>query len=129
MKLLIIIISFGLLSISCNTKKENMATINNPLLVEYSTPFNVPPFDKIKTEHYMPAFIEGMKQQNIALEKKKTDTIRLLVQCCAINNNIRYTRRTAIKSRLRLSALIPFAFGGIRSRRRPALALCTTTIV
>ncbi len=35
----------------------------NPFLVEWTTPFGVPPFDKIKTEHYLPAFEEGMKQQ------------------------------------------------------------------
>ena len=34
----------------------------NPLLVKYKTPFETPPFDKIKTEHYEPAFEEGIKQ-------------------------------------------------------------------
>ena len=34
----------------------------NPFLTEYTTPFGVPPFDKIKNEHYIPAFKEGMKQ-------------------------------------------------------------------
>ncbi len=28
----------------------------NPLLVEFDTPFGVPPFEKIQNEHYMPAF-------------------------------------------------------------------------
>jgi peptidyl-dipeptidase Dcp len=28
----------------------------------------VPPFDKIKTEHYMPAFIEGMRQDSLEIE-------------------------------------------------------------
>ncbi len=36
---------------------------NNPLLSDYDTPFNVPPFDEIKVEHYEPAFDEGMRQQ------------------------------------------------------------------
>ena len=35
----------------------------NPFKEEWNTPYNVPPFDKIKTEHYVPAFEEGMKQQ------------------------------------------------------------------
>ena len=35
----------------------------NPFMEEWNTPYNVPPFDKIKTEHYVPAFEEGMKQQ------------------------------------------------------------------
>jgi len=36
----------------------------NPFLGEYNTPFQVPPFDKIKTEHYLPAFAEGIKQHD-----------------------------------------------------------------
>ncbi len=35
----------------------------NPLLEEWQTPFGVPPFDKIKDEHFLPAFQEGMKRQ------------------------------------------------------------------
>lgn len=35
----------------------------NPFMEEWNTPYNVPPFDKIKTEHHVPAFEEGMKQQ------------------------------------------------------------------
>lgn len=45
---------------SCKQQKS----ADNPFYAEYSTPFQVPPFDKIDTSHYMPAFIEGMKQQN-----------------------------------------------------------------
>ncbi len=46
--------------ISC--KQSN--TKDNPFFAEYKTPFEVPPFDKIDTSHYMLAFIEGMKQHN-----------------------------------------------------------------
>ena len=35
---------------------------NNPLLKKYQTPFGTPPFDKIKTEHYEPAFDEAIRQ-------------------------------------------------------------------
>jgi len=35
----------------------------NPLLRPYTTPFEVPPFQEIKEEHYMPAFREGMRIQ------------------------------------------------------------------
>ncbi|KAB2869715.1 MAG: M3 family metallopeptidase [Bacteroidales bacterium] len=37
--------------VSCNQEKQN----ENPLLAEFSTPFQTPPFDKIKHEHYVPA--------------------------------------------------------------------------
>lgn len=40
----------------------------NPFFVEYNTPFNIPPFDKIEEEHYLPAFKEGMKQQQNEIE-------------------------------------------------------------
>lgn len=33
---------------------------NNPLLESYATPFQTPPFDLIKTEHYEPAFEKGI---------------------------------------------------------------------
>ncbi|UCE01485.1 MAG: hypothetical protein JSW67_09330, partial [Candidatus Latescibacterota bacterium] len=33
---------------------------NNPLLVEWNTPFGVPPFDEIEDEHYLPAFRAAM---------------------------------------------------------------------
>ena len=34
---------------------------NNPFFEEYTTPFATPPFDKIQTEHYEPAFDEGIR--------------------------------------------------------------------
>lgn len=40
----------------------------NPFLSAYSTPFQVPPFDRIKSEHYIPAFDEAMAQQKAEIE-------------------------------------------------------------
>ncbi|MFA5511527.1 MAG: M3 family metallopeptidase [Candidatus Kapaibacterium sp.] len=40
----------------------NLRAEENPFMKDYNTPFGVPPFDKIKLEHYMPAFKEGIKQ-------------------------------------------------------------------
>ncbi len=47
---------------SCNKKTEYKQQ-DNPLLQEWTTEYGVPPFDKIKTEHYIPAFEEAMKVQ------------------------------------------------------------------
>jgi peptidyl-dipeptidase Dcp len=55
-----------------NCKKEKMT--ENPFFTAYTTPFGVPPFDKIDTAHYMPAFVEGMKQQNAEIEKLISNT-------------------------------------------------------
>lgn len=35
----------------------------NPFLTKYTTPFEVPPFDQIKLEHYKAAFLKGMDAQ------------------------------------------------------------------
>lgn len=37
---------------------------DNPFLMEYDTPFGIPPFEKIKPEHYIPAYKEAMNIQN-----------------------------------------------------------------
>ncbi len=41
---------------------------DNPLLGKYDTPFEVPPFDKIKNEHFRPAFEEALKQHNLEID-------------------------------------------------------------
>ncbi|MDR1417507.1 MAG: M3 family metallopeptidase [Prevotellaceae bacterium] len=41
---------------------------SNPFFGEYQTPYEVPPFDKIKTKHYLPAFEEGIKRQASEVE-------------------------------------------------------------
>ncbi len=56
-----------LLFAACKDTKKT-ATGDNPFLSDYTTPFQVPPFDKIDTTHYMPAFMEGMKQQNAEID-------------------------------------------------------------
>ena len=50
---------------SCNSKPEQKTEVEtpNPFLTEYTTPFQVVPFDQIKNEHYLPAFEAGMKEQ------------------------------------------------------------------
>ena len=35
-------------------------TDQNPFFTEWKTPFQTPPFEKIKEQHYIPAFKEGM---------------------------------------------------------------------
>lgn len=49
---------------SCNNK--NIDT--NPFFKPFDTPNGVPPFDKIKNEHYVPAFEEGMKLHNAEVD-------------------------------------------------------------
>lgn len=48
---------------SCATQTES-----NPFFTEFQTPHGVPPFDEIKLEHYEPAFLKGMEEQNANIE-------------------------------------------------------------
>ncbi len=74
MKNLLVIIVISLIGFtSCkkelatkNENKSNMST--NPLLVKWDTPFGVPPFDKIKSEDYLPAFREAIKSHKIEID-------------------------------------------------------------
>lgn len=68
MKKLSLVLFLATIIMACN-QSENKDVANNelkdnPFLSEYTTPFQVPPFDKIKTEHYLPAFEEGIKQHD-----------------------------------------------------------------
>ena len=55
----LILLTIGnLFTIEAQEKKQTM----NPFYQSYNTPFNVPAFDKIKTEHFKPAILEGIKR-------------------------------------------------------------------
>lgn len=41
-----------------------MTENKNPFLKPYNTPHDTAPFHLIKIEHYEPALLEGMKEQN-----------------------------------------------------------------
>lgn len=62
-KLYYIFLASIIMDSSCKQKEAKTPRPENPLLTEYQTPFQVPPFDHIKTEHFMPAFTEGMKKE------------------------------------------------------------------
>lgn len=68
MKKSLIILALALFIISCNTNQQQMQTDTNPFFTEYGTPFDVPPFDKITNEDFLPAFMEGMKVQSEEIE-------------------------------------------------------------
>ena len=70
-KKLINMIALSMITLaSCTSKNElkTEAEPKNPFLTEYTTPFQVPPFDQIKNEHYLPAFEAGMKEQLAEVE-------------------------------------------------------------
>ena len=56
-----------ILFVSNSMNAQNTQT-DNPFFSEYTTPFQTPPFDKIKNEYYLPAFEEGIKINRTELE-------------------------------------------------------------
>ncbi len=51
--------------VSCNQEKKN----DNPLLAEFNTPYQTPPFDKIKHEHYVPAIDSAIAEARSEIDK------------------------------------------------------------
>ena len=49
--------------------EETMSVKDNPLINEWNTPFGTPPFDKIKSDDYLPAIKEGIKQHEKEINK------------------------------------------------------------
>lgn len=50
-----------LCSFTIQDEKKNM---DNPFFREWKTPFETPPFDEIKTEHFLPAIEEGIRLED-----------------------------------------------------------------
>ena len=59
----IFILATSCMMYSCTTQTET-----NPFLSEFQTEHGVPPFDKIKLEHYEPAFLKGIEEQNANID-------------------------------------------------------------
>ncbi|MDR3653929.1 MAG: M3 family metallopeptidase [Paludibacter sp.] len=71
MKKILSILVMGILLLGC-------AKTDNPFLKAYTNKYGAPPFDQIKNEHFMPAFTEGIKEQqdeiNTIAESKDAPT-------------------------------------------------------
>ncbi|HOF21622.1 MAG TPA: M3 family metallopeptidase [Bacteroidales bacterium] len=60
MKRLILIIAAAAIGFTgCKTKMKN----DNPFFSKWDTPYEVPPFDKIKAGHFMPAYLKAFEEQ------------------------------------------------------------------
>lgn len=60
-----LILALLIILAACKPKPESEM---NPFFTEWDTPFQVPPFEKIKPEHYLPAFKKGMEEQLAEME-------------------------------------------------------------
>jgi len=68
MKWLWLALAPGFIVTSVMAQPKDSTPQNNPFFMEWGTPFKVPPFDKIKTEHFLPALREGIAQQRREVE-------------------------------------------------------------
>lgn len=64
MKQTVYLLTLAIITVGCSVQPENV------LLQKWETPFQTPPFEEIKTEQFMPAFLEAM-----AVEKAEIDAI------------------------------------------------------
>ena len=58
----------ALLIVAAAIALASCAKEQNPFLQEWDTPYGIPPFDKIKIEHYMPAIKAGIAQQQAEIQ-------------------------------------------------------------
>ena len=78
------------LLISCKTEQNKKETktakpmTENPLLAKWDTPFGVPPFDKIKSEDYLPAMRMAIKNHqkeiDVILNNKEKPTFKNTIE-------------------------------------------------
>lgn len=85
-----------------NVKKQS----TNPFLTAYTTRYEIPPFEKIRYEHYLPALQAGIDQQNAQIaaivnnQEQPTfeNTVLALDNCGEILNKVQYVFFALVES-------------------------------
>jgi len=65
-KIIFILIAFTMTASLSDVNAQNVEY--NPLLVKWDTPYQTPPFDKIKPVHYLPAFISAISEAKMEVD-------------------------------------------------------------
>lgn len=103
-KKVLILISMTVIGFSSfRVEPVKVPDANNPFYSKYTTPFGVPPFDKITNAHFVPAFEEGMLQQ-----KREVDAI--------VNNSKKPTFENTVRALDQSGELlsrVSVVFGGL----------------
>lgn len=69
------ILLFAVLTSSVSAQsQEKKQTAMNPFFEMYTTPYEVPPFDLIKNEHFKPAILEGIRKQEAEINAIVSNT-------------------------------------------------------
>ncbi|MBN2431487.1 MAG: M3 family metallopeptidase [Acidobacteria bacterium] len=73
-ELLLLLALAALLLAGCSRSASRPDVPDNPLLVEFDTPFGVPPFNRLQADHYPPAFVAGMERQQVEIAAIAADS-------------------------------------------------------
>lgn len=79
----ILILVTGVVLLGACAKSSQELQSTNPLFGAFETPFQVPPFDLIREEHFLPAFKEGMER-----EREEVDAIATNSDAPTFSNTI-----------------------------------------
>ncbi len=119
-KVILFLVCLSLLCLACGKKAEEKAIQEdvgaNPLFSEFDTPFGVPPFDRIKEEHYLPAIKEG-----IAQHQKEIDAIAQSSEPPTFENTIEALDRAGTLLR-RASSVFGVLNGSMTNDKMQAIA-------
>ncbi|MFC3200157.1 M3 family metallopeptidase [Parapedobacter deserti] len=97
----VLMISIGSLA-SC---ENHEATADNPFFASYDTPFEVPPFDRIKDEHFKPAYEEALKRHSA-----EVDSIAAIAEAPTFENTI-----VALENAGELLTRVSYVFSNLNS--------------
>ena len=62
---LLLTLSISMTTVSCQSEKSSGP---NPFFEEWNTPFGVPPFDRLRAEHFLPALERGMSLHDAEID-------------------------------------------------------------
>lgn len=118
-----LILSILLLIIAMTTTQAQ-----NPFFSAYKTPYDTPPFDKIKNEHYEPAIEKGIKDHTTEINKIVMIITYLMGRnqdTSAILKSRSYDRSTYCRASLVTTRPLPFVYfeNGFGRERRPYIGL------
>src|SRR5205814_2803303 len=83
------ITAFSLLAQNSSAQNSSPMPADNPFLVESALPYRLPPFDRIKDEHFVPATETGMQEQ-----LKEVDAIAANAEKPTFDNTVVALERT-----------------------------------
>ena len=63
LRVLLLLATAQITAISVTAQNSLVQNADNPFLTESALPYHMPPFDKIKDEHFVPAIDAGMQEQ------------------------------------------------------------------